>query len=561
MRKKRHKQELFSRRNVYIDDRTRHLICPLKLKGIPETILEKFRIDPNNLENTIKRTMKYLNSKELNEIKFGSFLLRRFFSELARIDDELITTGHRLDYKIDKFLENDLINSIGKVLTIESNIDIISELTWALVNITYFDAENGGYSYIKQFINQNYLNIFYKLIKIGDNEILINTYQFLTNCNIESDEFTKFIFNDENFIKLCIMKYLEQNKPDPFEQEAKKAAIYFFISLSRLSNSLKEKQKVTFYNIFVKFLGVKFDNDILMHVIVGLRYLFDYDKSKEKIVYNIIKKNNYEIFDKLFSTINDIYQNDPKFKGMDTILYNVIVIILDFVHLSEEKDIIFLIQNTQLMNFVIYFYDKIYFKQYKNRILEIIVKLSHHTSVVVLNMIKNRDDFVNDIIKKSLNSPDFSIRIQGIEIIYYMLSLRSLDINIILYNNGVINNIITICLLNEEDKGFLRYILYSILYFINGINHLENKFKKEIINDLIKIGISNGLENNTTRFNEEHLLIINQINTEMKNILNSEDNEESNKEIKINDSRNIISNNNQNVDLSSNNPFANIAKS
>ena len=135
----------------------------MKLKGIPEKILEKFRINPSDLDNTIKGTMNYLNSKELNEIKFGSFIIRRFFSELVRIDDDLNTQGKKLDFKIDDFLKNDVINSIGKVLSIESNIDIISELTWALVNITYFDAENDGYSYIKQFMNQTYLNIFYKL--------------------------------------------------------------------------------------------------------------------------------------------------------------------------------------------------------------------------------------------------------------------------------------------------------------------------------------------------------------------------------------------------------------
>ena len=532
----------------------------MKLKGIPEKILEKFRINPSDLDNTIKGTMNYLNSKELNEIKFGSFILRRFFSELVRIDDDLNTQGKKLDFKIDDFLKNDVINSIGKVLSIESNIDIISELTWALVNITYFDAENGGYSYIKQFMNQTYLNIFYKLIKIGDNEILTNMYQFLVNCVIEDDEFAKFIFNDSNFIKLCIIKYLEQNKSIKNEQESKKAAIFFFVSLSKLSNILNEKQKNTFYKIYEKFLGVMFDSDILMHVIVGIRFLFLFDKSEEKIVYNIIKKNNYDIFDKIFTTISNIFKTDPKFDGIDTTVFNAIIIILHFIHLSEEKEIIFLVQNTQLINFVIFFFDKLFFKRYQNLILDIIVQLSHHTSDVVLSIIKDRDDLVNDVIKKTLISNDFSLRMQGVEIIYSMLSLRSLDINIILFRNEIISHLITISLINEEDKDILKYILYSILYFINSINPLENQWKIEIINNLIKIGISNGLENNTTKFNEEHLSIINQINSEMKNILNSENNKDENKIMKSDDSENTLSNNNQNI-ISSNNPFDKFGKS
>ena len=489
LRKNRHKQQLFSRRSIYINDQTRHLICPLKLKGIPEITLEKFRIDPSDLENTIKGTMNYLNSKELNEIKFGSFIIRRFFSELVRIDDELNNKGLKLDFKIDEFLKNDIINSIGKVLSIESNIDIIAELTWALVNITYFEAENGGYSYIKQFMNQTYLNVFYKLIKIGDNEILTNMYLFLVNCVIEDDEFGKFIFNDENFIKLCIMKYLEQSKPVKNEQEAKKSAIFFFVSLSKLSNILNEKQKNTFYKIYEKFLGVMFDCDILMHVILGIRLLFYLDKSKEKTVFNIIKKNNYDIFDKLFSTIGNMFKTNAKFSGMDTTTFNIIVIILHFIKLSEENEIIYIVQNTQLINFVLFIYDKIFFKPYQNLVLNIIVELSHHTSDVILSIIKDRDDLINQIIKKTLISPDFSIRIQGVEIIYSMLSLRSIDINLILFKNEVMNQLITNSLINEEDKDFLKYVLYSILYFINGLNPLENKWKIEIINGLIQMGI------------------------------------------------------------------------
>ena len=280
LRKKRRIQELFSRRGIYIDDRDRHQVCPLKLKGIPEKYQEKFRIDPGN-EDTIKKTMEYLNSKELDEIKFGSFLLRRFFSLLAEHDTLLNKENKILDYKIDCFLENNLIQIIAKVLSTESNIDIISELTWALVNITYFDAEKGGSDYIKEFMNQTYMNIFYKLVKMEDNEILANLYQFLVNCVIECDAFANYIFADQNFIRLCVMKYLEQNKSTKMEQEAKKAAIFFFISLSKLSYKFSEKQKITFYKIYEKFLGVNFDSLVLIVSVVatvfsGYQYVKDW---------------------------------------------------------------------------------------------------------------------------------------------------------------------------------------------------------------------------------------------------------------------------------------------
>jgi len=138
-------------------------------------------------------------------------------------------------------------------------------------------------------MNQTYMNIFYKLIKLGDNEILVNIYQFLVNCVIGSNEFAKFIFSEQEFIRLCI-QYLDQNESVKMEHEAKKAAIYFFISLSKFSNSFSENQKNTFYKIYEKFLGVNFDSVILMHIIVGIRFLFTFDKSKEKTIFNIIKK-------------------------------------------------------------------------------------------------------------------------------------------------------------------------------------------------------------------------------------------------------------------------------
>ena len=566
LRKIRHKKDLFSRRSIYINDRERNQICPLKLKGIPEKTLEKFRINILDLENTIKGTMNYLNSKELNEIKFGSFIIRRFFMELAAIDSELNKKQQKLDFKIDLFLENGLIESIGKVLTVESNIEIISELTWALVNITYFDSEKEGSAYIKQFMNKTYMDIFYKLVKFGDNEILSNMYQFLLNCVIENTDFAKFIFSEENFMRLCIMKYLEQGKPAKNEQEAKRSAIIFFVSLSKLGNYLNEKQKMTFYKIYEKFLGVQFDSEILLYVIFGIKILFTLETTKEKPLFNIIKKNKYEIFDKLFLTFNNMYKADKSFQE-DLAIFNIAKIVTHFITLSDENDIIFLLQNTQLINFVDYFFQVMYFKGSRNILLDIIVILSHHTSNVVLNMIKDKDDFVKTI-KKYMNDHDFDNKIKCVEIVYNMLSLLSIDINLILYRNEIIEDLIKINLPFEEEKTCLKYVLSSILYFINSIKPLEKEWKIEIINNLIIFGIINGLENIPTRFNEEHILIINQINSEMKSILNNggdsteDKNENNNKNNpfmnfnKNNDEKNNVTGNNGNENNEkSGNPF------
>ena len=258
-------------------------------------------------------------------------------------------------------MENNLFPTIGKVLTEESNIDILSELTWALVNIAYFEAENGGNLYMKGFMNKTYMDIFYKIVKMNDNETLFNLYQFFINCIIESDDFAKFILDDKEFMRLCVMRYREQNKPVKLEQETKKATIYFFVSLSKLSNNFNEKQKNTFYKIYENFLGIKLDSDVPTHIIVGIRFLFICDQSEEKTVFNIIKKNNYDIFDKLFIPFTNIYKEDNSFPGLDILVYNIKMIICHFIQLSEEKDVVFLVQNTQLINFIIHYFEVLFF--------------------------------------------------------------------------------------------------------------------------------------------------------------------------------------------------------
>lgn len=244
-----------------------------------------------------------------------------------------------------------------------------------------------------------------------------------------------------------------------------------------------------------------------------------------------------------------MYQVDEKFPA-EYAIFNISNIINQFIKLAEETDVVILVKNTQLINFIEYFFQTIYLKDSKNLLIDILVNLSHHTSNVVLNMIQGRDNFVKTI-KNNLNDNDFNIKFKFVEIVYSMLSLLSLDINIILYKNEIIEHLIKVNLPFEEEKTCLKYVLSSILYFINSIKPLIDKYKIEIINELIKIGILNGLENMTTRFDEEHLFIINEINSEMKKIIGNENNTTpSENEIKSNEIKNDNQNNNINT-----NPF------
>jgi hypothetical protein len=267
-----------------------------------------------------------------------------------------------------------------------------------------------------------------------------------------------------------------------------------------------------------------------------------------------IKRNLLNII-MIFITFNNIYKDDPDFSGKDIIIFNIRKIIDQFIQLSDEKDILFLVRNTQLINFINIFFEVLFFKTTRILLLDIIVELSHHTSDVVLNMIRDRDEFLKTI-KKYLNTPHFDIKMKLFDIIHSMLSFLSLDIDIILYRNEIIDYIITDILPLEEEKTCLNYILSSILFFIKGIKPLEKKLKIEIVNYLNKLGISNGFENLSTRFNEGHISLINEINSGIKNILN-EENVEKNDIININ-----LEIDNKNLFVSdTNNPFLNFNKS
>ena len=529
LRKNRHKQDFFARRNFFINDRSRHLICPFKLKGIPEEVLDKFRINDDDLDNSIQKTIEYLNSKELDDIKFGSFLLRIYFNKTINNESKFKRNNMKFEYHVDKFIDKGIINIIGKVLKTESNIDIISELTSSLINLTYFDTLKNGYEYIKEFITPTYYEIYYKLINIGDNEINGNLYNFLVNCIIECDEFAQNLFEEGNFIRLSLVKYLEPSSTIKIEdQDSRKANVSFFLSLSRLSKIFSEKQKITFYKIYVKLIEtMHFDTGMFTDSLAGLKYLFSNDTSEEKVIFNMIKNNNYNIFDKMFLSVEEIFSNGLEFEDFDRAIYFISSIIIIFISLSEEKDVIILLQNTQLLKFIENFYNRIYLKSAKNKLLEILVKISHHWSNVVINMIKGHETFMVNIIKEILKDNNFDIRMKGTEIVFYMLSLNSLDINVELNNLGIIEQLITDNLMNDIDPECLKYILNGIYSFIISLKKLERpQWELEIINNLIKIGITNGLEYNLPRFNEMHNALINQIKNEINNILNGENSSE-----------------------------------
>ena len=529
LRKNRYKQDLLYRHHIFENEKSKHLVCPFKLNGIPEYTLEKFRIKDNDLNNSILKALEYLNSDNIDNIKFGSFLFRKYFENKIREDENQDNEEDKVIFYIDNFIDNGIIYYFGKILLSQSNSNIIYELTSSLIALTYFGTRKNGFKYIKDFLSDIYKQVYYKIVKMNDNDIIINLYNFFINCIIESDDFAINLFKDEDFIRLCIMKYLEPAKSFSKEVIIKRSGLGFFASLMKISNIFNEKHKNTFYKIFEKIICLSHDSETLSNGIIGLKILFLEETLEKKTIFNIIKNNQYTLFDKMFSALNELIRIDNNFYGIDGITFNILAIVKHFISLSDENDIIFLLQKTKLLDFIDTFYTKIYFQNVKNIIFETLLLISLQPSNVVIHMIKGHENLMKNIIIKSLYSKNYNIRAKAMEIIYNNLNLISLDINIELFKLGVIEQLISNNLMTEEDSKCLYFILNGILLFINSIIPLKAQWKFEIVDNMIKLGITNGLENNINRFNEEHYIIIKQIKSEINNIMHIVDHSNENK--------------------------------
>ncbi len=88
-----------------LNSNTKLQICPLKLKIFPENLKENFRIEKNDLNNTLNQTIKFLYSNEIDYVKFGCFLLRRFFWVISMQQENSIENEI---FSVDLFLNNNI---------------------------------------------------------------------------------------------------------------------------------------------------------------------------------------------------------------------------------------------------------------------------------------------------------------------------------------------------------------------------------------------------------------------------------------------------------------------
>lgn len=533
---------------------------------------ERFRIKDDNKSlyiSTVKKTYDYLSSDNIDEIKFGAFLLRMHSIKLARRDDE---SNEESNIKIDVLIDNGLIPTISKVLSTSNDLDVLFEITWALINLTYFPTTN-GFEYLFDFSENTFVDGYKKIILFGDTEIIKNLYSFLINCSSSNENFSRRIFENSDFFKKCIIRF--NDFQTGFEE--RKYATKFFGTITSISYLFSTQQKITLFTIFEYSLNDKNNESSEIEIIIiGLKFLLlnelkikkneidfsSFDNShkidKQTTIYNkIIKdKGNYQIFNIIFSGICKYITNNSQseelmigeddneetikqkkylvwkvFQSINLISYNALSFITCFLELSEGD--INVLKNLLEKTEILYFFENIYsclsIRDIKYQIFDILISILHNLSLneIPNNNTKNSDikkfllkeSLFGEVIKKSLEDNFLEVRKKVLELINNFLLIKDIDINVFLFKNEIIDFIIKNNLKEEEDCECLYLILNCLINFIRCVNNEKSlilQHKKELFNHLLDIQMMEEFEINPLRFNEEHLELIKQIKAEVE---------------------------------------------
>jgi hypothetical protein len=467
--------KLFSQKRK-LNSNTKLEICPFKLKNIPENLKVSFRIDKNDLENTLNKTIEFLYSENINYVKFGCFLLRRFFWVISMEQETSVQNNNNsYNFYIDIFLKKNILNVYLNIFTKHINeLDIVAELIWSLVNMTNFKSSKNGFAYVIKLVDDDFLNIYKKIFNSNESVIISDLYSVLYNIGYESADCCYKIFNS-GLLKEAINRYTSNskinNESNIFEINE---GLQFISVFSRISEMFNYNQKECFFTIFKYFIFSSEDEGILTHSIIGLFHLLDIEiQNNKKDILNLIIESN--IIKVIIS-----FKLEKFNKYLFLFLFNVLKLSKIYI---ENIDSNLLLKNFNEINLLNY-YEKI-FTQIRN------VDIRTEIMNVVLEISKKFDDniikyfvessFFKEIVMGNLNYCDFNIRLLCITIILNCINIQNFDIAIIYLNYKIMSYIINEILEEEEDEKMINNILLTIKYYIDCGNRIDiNPFKEEI---------------------------------------------------------------------------------
>ena len=484
LRKEKCQKKILSQRKINIENKQLE-ICPFKLK-IKEEDLNSFRINDNNIDESIKKSITFLTNSNEDYVKFGVFLFGKYFKQKVEEENKSNKTK-TYEFYIDKFLEYNVIDYIKNVLINFSEPNIFYECFLFFINFTNFPSIQNKYEYYCQFSNSDFLNIYKKTLFFNDSQIITSLFDFLFNICFENEICLKKIY-ESNILKEALNKY---SNSDSINFNEIISFLHFIAIMTKNSNVFSEEEKENFFKILINFISNNQSEEAICYSLLGINYLIEYDYSNKKTILNLLIKNNNDYINK-FISIN--YFNLHTYTQTSiTITLNILYYIFKNI---ENNDLLNILNNNSILDFYDFIFNNCEKYSIQLKILESILLISKNNDINIILKLTHHN-LLYSIILISLTSYDFLIRKASLLIICYLLSLNNFDIASDIYKTQFIEYLTQKILKSETSIDIIQLSFNTIYYFIKcgcffgKKNPFSNKFKEYGIEDIINKDYSN----------------------------------------------------------------------
>lgn len=364
-----------------------------------------------------------------------------------------------------------------------------------------YESSKIQFEYANQFITDNYINIFIKIIQRTEGEIASLGYILIGNLCVSSKELIKRIY-ESDILKTSFNKF----KSGTANYAELRESIRFFALLCKEKNTFALEHVLTFFRLFDSVIRQGEDPEILFYALGGIHLFITNDiEHHNELISLLLQLNTIE---KVFQIEDEKMQS----RGLAFSFYatDLVEIIIDVNYSNVDA----LYQITLRNNLPNVFNG--YLLRYKSnkiriQILEVINKLvlTRDIRIILLFVAHPIIDIFAEFIK--LNEYTSSNLICKLFNVFY--SLNDCDVNTILYQKKIIDQLID-KLQSEKISENITYLLECVCYFIQSEDN--TKGSSPFVVYCQNIGIEDVL-NKQTSFNESHFGLIDKIRTFIAN--------------------------------------------
>ncbi len=449
-------------------------IKPIML-NIKDPQLLSFRIKINNIYSSIEIIKPLITNTDINLIKYGIFLINKFFKTLLANNITSFTITPFLSIDIFTIYKNILLHNLH-------DYSLIFEALVSLINMSNYpcEIEDNKFSYYPLLLSEEYFQLYDYLIsnESTPSEILSMLYSLLHNLCVESETSRSIINKHKYFsksvtllVKGTINNYVTRN-------------IYHFLSKLMIDfDTMSLDDANRYFNFFQTPLTMDSfcDEVILINCLFALGYL-SHIKVHAFLINFVVSKVTNRIIEILNSRIKSI-DDEINLYGLKVIT-NLII---------SQKEII--IQNLVDIG-IIDLYEK-YLTTINNDISYAIVlereilisigNLANFDYNLLIQIISN--DNIMKYVILYCDSNDLSVKTKAFEVISIIFDFG--NETVLLKHEQYLPMIIS-HLKKETDRNILSILVETL----NSILYIENNFN---VNKSKQYSIQNGIEDILTR--------------------------------------------------------------